>query len=847
MRIARIMAAVILVAPAIWTLSGCAQQPVQLLANGQSRHIIVLPGDASPSEKTAAKELQEHFKACSGVELPIATPQDGGLPGDAPMIVIGMGEWARKLGVSPESGDLGRQGFIIRTAAPHLVIAGTKASGTLYGVHRFLADYMGVRWIAPGVTKTPKISELTIPPTNSLVKPAFQWRHTSYAWPGADLAFRTRQGENNGGAGPDGEWGEQENHDGRCHSYFRYISPGSDFKDHPEFFSELGGQRVGTETQLCLTNPQVLEIVTEKMLARMRESPGVRQHNFSQMDYYNYCTCPNCREMNEKYGTTGGTQFWFVNQLAERTSKEFPDKLIGTLAYTYTEEPPKDMKMHPNVAVWLCHMFPSCDSHPIATCPLNAEYKRRAEAWAQICDHLYIWHYCVDFAHYYNPFPNFRAMAADMRFYRDIGVEGIYLQGMGHGGGGGEFSLLRPYYGMQLLWNPDHDPDAIMNDFLEGYYGAAARPIRDYITMLHDKVEKDNIHMHLYTNPAMGYLTDEIMEKAEKLFAEAESLVKDDAELLERVKVCRMPLVYARAFPRNGYRFEKGKLVWNGPGPNLLEITEFIDRAKKHGFKTIREQEGDPNQMLMLCALLARNLDLETIKNEHLWVDVVPLLAGRAIRIVDLKTKKSVTAYNGKRCLFFPFCGGLENRVGELFWFYGWMEPQTVIAKTANSITTQATTIDKLLLTRKLTLLPGRPVMRVESTIANPGDKPREARLRTHLELDLGDLATTRVKFTDVAGKSVDKDMTGIIAGMREGEHYYDQDAPRGAWTLAGSKGLQFTQTVNNDEVNFTWLYAYPDYLGQLEIEIWTKRRILQPGESFTYSEDIEIKPVAQE
>ena len=54
----------------------------------------------------------------------------------------------------------------------------------------------------------------------------------------------------------------------------------------------------------------------------------------------------------------------------------------ASIAYTYTEQPPVGLELHPNVAVWLCHMFPSCDSHPIATCRLNADYCRRALAWS---------------------------------------------------------------------------------------------------------------------------------------------------------------------------------------------------------------------------------------------------------------------------------------------------------------------------------------------------------------------------------------------------------------------------------------------------------------------------------
>ena len=88
-----------------------------------------------------------------------------------------------------------------------------------------------------------------------------------------------------------------------------------------------------------------------------------------------------------------------------------PDKQIGTLAYTFSEQPPTGLAMHPNVAVWLCHMYPSCDSHAIQTCPLNATYRQHAEAWSKITSHLYIWHYIVDFTHYYEPFPNFGGMS----------------------------------------------------------------------------------------------------------------------------------------------------------------------------------------------------------------------------------------------------------------------------------------------------------------------------------------------------------------------------------------------------------------------------------------------------
>jgi len=816
-----------------------AADAAMLVSNGASAYQIVLREGASPSEQQAAKDIQSHVQACTGAQLPIAAQPAAG----APMIVLGCGAAAKGLGVDPSADALGEQGYVLKTVGPNVVIAGTAAAGTLYGAYEFLETAFGVRWFAPGVTKTPAAKDVPVPAYDKLVKPAFLMRDISYAWPGGDADFRARQRENAGKGGPDHPQGIQHAHNGRCHSYFSYISPEEFFDKHPEYFSEIGGVRRRMETQLCLTNPEVLDIVTERMLSKMKESPEYRQFNFSQMDYYNYCQCPKCTAMNERYGTTGGTQFWFLNQLAERTSKVFPNTCIGTLAYMYTEEPPKGLVMHPNVAVWLCHMFPSCDSHSIAACPYNADYKRRAEAWSKLTSHLYIWHYIVDFAHYYNPFPNFGAMAADMKFYRSLGVEGVYLQGMGNGGGGGEFSLLRPYYGMRLLWNPDVDAKSVMNEFLDGYYGPAAGSIGKYIQLLQDKVDTDNVHMHLYTNPAQGYLPNEIMDRAAGLFDEAEAAVKDDAELVERVRVARMPLVYANLFPRNGYVLDSGLLTFRPPLAQIPEAMEFVERMQKHGFNALREIMGDANQMTMLCAVFNMPQSAPSIGNAKLTADVVPFFGGRVLRITDRQTGQCITANEVSRGLFFPFNGGEETRFGGVFTPEGMFLQYAAAETTPTSITLTAKVGD--FDARRTVRMEGdAPTVTIETTMTNRSDKPREAHMRSHMEYDLGDLIKTRVAFTDRQGHEIQRGMKPIVDGLREGEHYLDQNAPKGAWVFTGTKGLEVTQTFDDAKLDYAWLYAYPDYLNDLEAELWMKPVTVAPGESVSFAHSITVGPM---
>lgn len=815
-------------------------RPILIIKDGKSDYNVVLNSGASASEKLAAKELVQYIQKCTGVEL--------GIHEDAVnvenlrhIIVLGYGNVSENLGVKPDAAKLGEQGYLLETVGENLIIAGTAGAGTLYGVYHFLENYLGIRWYTPDVTKIPSVSELSVSAIKQLVTPSFQYREPYYTWPGRDRNFLTHLRINSGKRDEKSKYGLGYGFKGIAHSYFSFINPDEYFDEHPEYFSEIGGKRVRQETQLCLTNPEAFEIVSGKMLELMRTNLELRQFNFSQMDYYNGCQCEKCRAVNKKYDSDGATQFDFANRLAERTSKEFPDKLIGTLAYTYTEAVPKGMKMHPNVAIWLCHMLPCCDSHSIESCERNAGYKQRAVAWSKICSHLYVWHYIVDFAHYYNPFPNFRAMAADMRFYQRVGVEGIFAQGIGDEGGGGEFSLLRGYYCAKLLWDAQQNADEILKDFLQGYYGAAWESLWKYITLLHDEVEDKNIHLHLYVNPGHGHLSDEIVSQADYFFDQAEAAVSDDAVLLDRVRVARMPLNYAKLFPRNGYRIEQNHLIFNGKIGGPEDAGKFIQQMQKNGFKSIREGFSDPKQLMGLSYMFTSGLPVITLDNNLLTVDIVPVLSARILRIIDKKSGRCLTAHNKVKSTWFPFTGGQEHRVGEIYSPFGWTEPAEVTSQTNNSITTRAKLGNGLVLKRNITLIENKKEVHITGCLINPEKENRETRLRSHLELDMGDLNSIQIAFTDNAGRQIKPKMKDVISGMREGIHYYEEKAPAGNWSFQ-SNGLEIVQSFNSSQVEFARIYAYPEDLGELELELWLPNQKIEGGGKITFTEKIEVK-----
>ena len=96
----------------------CAAE-VPLVVDGKPVTEIVLAADATPSVRTAARELQRHLRAMSGAELPIVHAAS---PGVKNQVYLGESDATRKLGFSLEG--LKRDGFKIVAADNHVIVAG---------------------------------------------------------------------------------------------------------------------------------------------------------------------------------------------------------------------------------------------------------------------------------------------------------------------------------------------------------------------------------------------------------------------------------------------------------------------------------------------------------------------------------------------------------------------------------------------------------------------------------------------------------------------------------------------------------------------------------------------------
>jgi hypothetical protein len=506
-----------------------------LASKGTTRHVIVVDPAATAPELTAARELAAILRQITGADFMVAT--NARAPTRA--ILVGTGAAARSAFPDVPFDGLDAEELIIQTKGNRLLLAGGRPRGTLYAVSRFLQQQGGVRWWTPWASRIPKQPTLRLGDLDLREKPAFEYRE-SFWYPAFDADWSWQNGCNGQSSKLTPEKGGRISYKGFVHTFYPLVPPEKHFAEHPEWFSLIKGQRTTGRAQLCLTNPKLRDFMVERVKQWLRESPDAGIISVSQNDWHGACECADCKALDEAEGTHAATMLDFVNYVAEKIEPEFPRVAVDTLAYQYTRKPPKTIKPRPNVIVRLCSI--ECNFRETLDHPLNAAFADDIRGWSKLCQRLYIWDYTTDFAHYVQPHPNWFKLDANLRFFHANGVRGVFEQGA-YQSHGSEMSELRAWVLAQLLWNPQQDGRALINEFLDGYYGPDAAPLlRRYLNLMHDASKGHNLTC--YSGTDASFLRFKPLAEAEKLWQQAEAAAAKSPEFLERVRLGHLPVRY---------------------------------------------------------------------------------------------------------------------------------------------------------------------------------------------------------------------------------------------------------------------------------------------------------------
>lgn len=576
---------------ALWATTAPAApgDALNLARNGATDYRIVIPAASSRGERAAADELAGFLREISGATFPIVT--DDVEIGEAE-ILLADNAHLEKLGINLDFERLGPEGYHLLTAGRHLVIAGGPRRGTINGVYGFLQDVIGCRWYHPRVSVIPRKPTLAVPALDSVEIPAYEARNI-FCRAAADLDWAARMRLNyftrDVGHARDGSWEElmsDPRFDGflhyaewHVHTFIRFVHPDKYFAEHPEFFSEIDGQRVGDEhrTQLCMTNPELVSVMAREACDRLAAEPTASIIAISGGDYGNYCRCATCTAAYERHGGVeqgGVTAVYmsFVSQAAVEIEKKFPHVLVETLAYDWYIRPSAGIRLPENMVIRFAP-YGACIVHDLDGCGVNRDaaysnrdlattttgdgYTKWLKEWAEISPRVWGWYYSIPKSPFL-PFPNLPAFTRDLRVMHDCGVTGMFIQANEGAivSDSGDLVELKWYLMAQLMWNPHQDVETVIRDFCNGYYGPAGPDMLRYVSasqrpenFVNNEPEND-FHRGLQQKyPGFHTLTSshapmnpDKLEELDAILLAAVAKTGDQQPYLDRVRSSRLAL-----------------------------------------------------------------------------------------------------------------------------------------------------------------------------------------------------------------------------------------------------------------------------------------------------------------
>ncbi|MCU0242774.1 MAG: DUF4838 domain-containing protein, partial [Vicinamibacteria bacterium] len=347
------------------------------------------------------------------------------------------------------------------------------------------------------------------------------------------------------------QWGGSEDSGppGYVHTFSRYVPREEWFASHPEWFAWVNDARQPEGAQLCLSNDSLRQHFRARLIDHVRLSrleaerenrPRPHLFDISQNDSHGMCECDRCLALVRQHGAPSGALIDFLNSIAPALGENKEGLAISTLAYLDTADPPRDIALHPSLTIRLCDTRSNL-LLPV-THPENRLLFDRIRSWRRLAHTLQVWDYAVHFGPAPGlPLPTHTTYASDLRYFAEHNVEGVIIE---QGDPVlADFRDLKLWLQAKLLEDPERDERALIEDFLNGYYGSAARWIRRYLDEL--RLEAERTRSAVDWHPTLAhfrYLNTRWLARAQQLFDSAERNVRKDAVRLARVRFARLPI-----------------------------------------------------------------------------------------------------------------------------------------------------------------------------------------------------------------------------------------------------------------------------------------------------------------
>lgn len=417
---------------------------------------------------TAVRELVAQIKALTGKELLVE------YYGDARMLdperrYIVLGDLAKQLGATAT--DLTAEtGYKIDRIGNNVYLLGNSEIGNLNAVYGFLNAYYGLKYYTNDVythddnPETAKIGMKDAITFNPSVE--YNWIVDGIA-DDAD-AYAKHSGMVNLGLGGGG-W----------HNFLTVVSEDTYGESHSEWFVTRDGAKtldITTEAN----REGIATVVAEAFAAELAEN-SLTRYQFSAPDF-----------TDTSFTTSDYVKL--MNKIAEKLDAQISREVeLIILAYNSTIAAPTGVALVDQTNVKLSVMFAPVEynyyydftnttSYKDDTTKTNAWFYTQMQAWNDLIGggKLYFWNYSVFYDNYFVPLDTITNMQSKYQAAIAAGASVIYDLGEYKLGTnaevGTDWAALKLYLKAELGKNVNADVDALIDEFMTAYYGAAAAP-----------------------------------------------------------------------------------------------------------------------------------------------------------------------------------------------------------------------------------------------------------------------------------------------------------------------------------------------------------------------------------
>ncbi len=528
-------------------------EPQILVANGANRAVIIKPSQSTPTVDLAVQELVDHVKLATGVDLPVMSGSE--VPSGMVAIHVGPTEFLKKEGLIRE--PLAPSENIIQTGDGWLALYGedynppartgretvarmleetdpmhsmygnkrTFRAGTLRAVHRFLEEYLGVRWYMQGDLGTVVDSQgvFLIPPIDSVEKPRmqylqfqpyrFNWRLQTQKAPDPDLKdWYARLGIGRNESSFFNHSFQlltaEHRNDPKMEQIFALLPDGKrDFKTtsygagnldlhHPDTvkafvamirdifkkYPELSEFSVApADVWIPSFNKETLELLEPELRQQIQEQAGL-------VEVRGTARLSMSAELIDQFRKASGHQLAeFHVAVAWELYQSHPDKLIGGFAgyenYGNAESYLKLEALPPNLA------FSFTKTRAMFW---DRDYQKRvyeqARKFREITPHLHAWEYYLWTSRPWKQHPVLLGypvffptiLQEDADFWHEIGLKGEFNQNWDMGTRQPALDHLMLYLTAKVMSDPKQRVDQILDEYYPRFYGPAASEMRAF-------------------------------------------------------------------------------------------------------------------------------------------------------------------------------------------------------------------------------------------------------------------------------------------------------------------------------------------------------------------------------